>query len=380
VHDVKVRDTSVAMAIDAEALTAGAALAVEVTGATTLTTVPIAGSYRIYGLTGGNVATGVLTDVLTLYPSNGTFVMEITFDAAAANFLPTHVGFFEFGIDVFQEKSGTNEAMCIEVESVEYAAYEELKPSPPFVIYCVDQGDGHFTPSVPAPPAGSRIHPHAIASPSCNTSTPCDLDWFYCPRDPGCATYTMSVSDVIVDVRDKTTYKTGDAVTLTVNGTTTLTSCPVAGSYRIYSLAGKNQQAGVLCDVLTILPGGAFILSIPITLVDDDFTQPPDSWFDFGLDVFQQGSGSDEAMCIQVSNPAYADAMKAKPAPPVRCLAPRSLLRVRPHLPSPSFTSSKNCALYLTSVRNGLHRHGRRPLQEVRADVPRDRSPRNVPP
>ena len=220
-----------------------------------------------------------------------SFTMTIPFTIAPANFNPTHAGFFEFGIDVFQMKSGSDEAMCIEVESVEYASYERLKPSPAFVFYCTDGGDGKFTPSVPAPPIGAAMVTHHISSPSCNETKACDLDWFYCPRDPGCTTYTMSTDTVVVDVRDKTTIKAGDKVTLTVNGTTTLKSCPAAGSYRIYSLVGKNQQAGVLCDILTILPDGVFILSIPITLIAGDFV---DDWFEFGLDVFQEKSGSDE--------------------------------------------------------------------------------------
>ena len=69
VHDVRVHDSSIDTYIESEALATGDKLVVEVTGITTLTSVPVAGSYRIYGLTGGNVATGVLTDVLVL---NGT--------------------------------------------------------------------------------------------------------------------------------------------------------------------------------------------------------------------------------------------------------------------------------------------------------------------
>ena len=69
VHDVRVHDSSIDTYIESEALATGDKLVVEVTGITTITSVPVAGSYRIYGLTGGNVATGVLTDVLVL---NGT--------------------------------------------------------------------------------------------------------------------------------------------------------------------------------------------------------------------------------------------------------------------------------------------------------------------
>ena len=117
----------------ATAIKAGDAFTVIVRGTTSMVSVPVAGSYRIYALTGGNVATGVLTDVLVI--DKGTFVMTIPFVAASPCF-DTTKNWFEFGIDVFQAKSGSDEGMCIEISNPTYNTYEMDQPSPPFVTDC----------------------------------------------------------------------------------------------------------------------------------------------------------------------------------------------------------------------------------------------------
>lgn len=66
--------------------------------------------------------------------------------------------------------------MCVEIADRSYVAYEEAKVTPPFVMMCKDDGNGHFTPDV------HRIHPKPIAAPACDVPPPCDLNWFYCPR------------------------------------------------------------------------------------------------------------------------------------------------------------------------------------------------------
>lgn len=38
------------------------------------------------------------------------------------------------------------------------------------------------------------IRQGGLTAPTTNiTTNVCDLDWYYCPRDPGCLTYTMYV-------------------------------------------------------------------------------------------------------------------------------------------------------------------------------------------
>lgn len=128
----------------------------------------------------------------------------------------------------------------------------------------------------------------------------------------------MSVAAVEVDVEDHTTIKAGDMVKLLVNGTTSLKTVPTAGSYRIYSLDGHNEAAGVLSDVMSIEDCGEqgcyFYLDIAFQLNAGSFSDQ--GWFEFGLDVFQKGSGSDEGMCIEIFNQAYATYETTHPQPP----------------------------------------------------------------
>merc|ERR1712196_71450 len=166
----------------------------------------------------------------------------------------------------FQKGSGSDEGMCVEFADIEYLHYEQNKPDPPFVDYCIDDGDGHFTSkTVPVPTT-------EIASPACGAA-PCALKWNWCPRDPGCRTYTMNVHNVEVDVTDKgapPSIRSGDGTKVVVTGTTMLTSVPTAGSYRIYSLAGVNVAAGALSDALTV-SNGNFVLTIDFDLSSNCF-------------------------------------------------------------------------------------------------------------
>ena len=89
--------------------------------------------------------------------------------------LPLHR--FEFGIDVFQEKSGSDEGFCLEIASYAYTKYEEHRDQPPFVMDCKDMGDGHFVKDV------HTIEPKDIPSPPCGGPDHCDLNYYYCPRE-----------------------------------------------------------------------------------------------------------------------------------------------------------------------------------------------------
>jgi len=123
----------------------------------------------------------------------------------------------------------------------------------------------------------------------------------------------MSVKEVDFHTGDASGYKAGDHVVLGVKGETTLKEIPVGGSYRIYTLSGKNGAAGVLSDVFKMTGNGTFEATIPFTLTADSFAG---EFFEFGLDVFQEKSGSDEGMCIEIANPAYVASEKANPNKP----------------------------------------------------------------
>merc|ERR1711865_1113619 len=101
----------------------------------------------------------------------------------------------------------------------------------------------------------------------------CGLKFNYCPRDPGCATYTMSVHDIkvtdmnateAIEIQDVTV---GSTFNVEVSGVTTLKTVPVSGSYRIYALTGGNVGVGVLTDVMTLGAGvgsGSFTMKISL--------------------------------------------------------------------------------------------------------------------
>merc|ERR1719473_2165917 len=121
----------------------------------------------------------------------------------------------------------------------------------------------------------------------------CGVNWYYCPRDPGCKTYTMSVH----------------AITVQASGVTTIEKVPTAGSYRIYGLDGKNVATGILTDTLNITFNSAtlqydFVLTISFVLDADNFDNAK-KWTEWTLDVFQEKSGSDEGMCVEFADNEY---------------------------------------------------------------------------
>ena len=149
----------------------------------------------------------------------------------------------------------------------------------------------------------------------------CGLKFNYCPRDPGCATYTMSVTDIkVTDLNATEAIKiqdvsVGSTFNVEVSGVTTLKAVPVSGSYRIYALTGGNVGVGVLTDVMTLGANGDFTMKIQFTVDARNFGTTKDL-FEFGLDVFQKKSGSDEGMCIQVESDKFvADAEATVRAP-----------------------------------------------------------------
>jgi len=308
VHGVSVFDHNSTKPIKVKDVAPGSELTVTITGKTTITKVPDAGSYRIYSLQGPNVGSGPLTGAFTL-DGHGAFTLSAPFIASAAVFSATDHTRFEFGVDVFQSASGSNEGQCIQVASKEYMDDAIAKSSPPFEFLCEDHGDGHFDKL--KTPVEMKVQD--VPAPACTPApTKCALEWYYCPRDPGCATYTMSVGSVDVHTHDASGYQAGDNITLHIVGTTSLKTISAAGSYRIYTLSGKNGGSGVLSDAFKITSPGHFEASIPVTLQTASFSG---DWFEFGLDVFQAKSGSDEGMCIEIANPAYVAAEQAKPKP-----------------------------------------------------------------
>lgn len=128
----------------------------------------------------------------------------------------------------------------------------------------------------------------------------------------------MSPDVVVVDVLDKSGVHANDHIHLTVNGTTSITTIPSHGSYRIYDLAGHNAASGVLADALSLHDCGAkgckFGMHVPFTLPQGAFSSQ--GWMEFGLDVFQEASGSDEGFCIEIANDAYLHFEQTKPQPP----------------------------------------------------------------
>merc|ERR1711998_801117 len=233
------------------------------------------------------------------------------------SYLPGDKTQWEFGIDVFLEQPGTYEAFCVETSSSEYIATEKLKPWK-FVMDCKDNGDGTFTvldspvPMVSTPIPSEICHP--TPPPPTPTPTPpppkSDLDWYMCVKDPGCVNYTMSPQNVSFS---EDPPKSGDSVTVTVTGKTTIKTVTEIMSYRIYELTGHNGAAGNLIDVLTVTSDGDFTMKIPFQLTSDYFnTTGSKNWFEFGIDVFQKSEGSDEAMCIEVANSQYTAYMESK--------------------------------------------------------------------
>jgi hypothetical protein len=103
-----------------------------------------------------------------------------------------------------------------------------------------------------------------------------------------------------------------DTISIEVQGSTSMTSVPAAGAYRIYDLAGHNLDGGALPDVMAI-QGNAFTLQINFTLNADVFHAG--DWVEWGLDIFQQSGGADEAMCIEFSDKEYVTYLKSSNPP-----------------------------------------------------------------
>lgn len=165
VHEVFVRDANITSAMTAMQLKAKDTMLVEIKGETSLATVPLAGSFKIYNLAGDTTFSGDLSKAMTI---TGTakpfdFTLEIEFPLTQGSF-DTTSDYFEFGVDVFQASSGADEGMCIEIANVKYTKYEQNKPNPPgpaFNMLCDDNGDGTFTKHVKPDPV------HLIPSPGC---------------------------------------------------------------------------------------------------------------------------------------------------------------------------------------------------------------------
>jgi hypothetical protein len=341
----------------------GDSITVEMVGKTTLKEVPTAGSYRVYALKGGNVDAGVLADALTV--SGGSFVFKATFKVSEALFQSAQqTNMFEFGVDVFQSSSGSNEGVCVEVASKDYVAAEVARVDPKFELMCDDNGDGTFTKLATPKPVvstltgademcmppvdckvskwgewskctkkcggGSTSRSRTIVTPPARGGAGCpaltetqkcnaqecahsDMEWYYCPRDPGCKTYTMSVDQV--EMSEPGTVKAGDKVTVVARGKTSirLKTIGASASYRVYALSGRNMATGVLAEHLKLDGAGNFQLTVPITVTEDAVVGGN---VEFGIDVFQKGSGSDEGMCIEIASKSYVKEQQAKPSPP----------------------------------------------------------------
>jgi len=132
----------------------------------------------------------------------------------------------------------------------------------------------------------------------------CNLDWHYCPSDPGCVNYQVSIKEVFVTAAGYTKVrsedlKVGDKVELTVRGITTLKDADVVdGNFLIYDGAGKNIQAGT---ILGSVKGNQFTLTADFVV--NEQTAGVD--FEIGLDVFtdKQTGNSPEGFCISVASP-----------------------------------------------------------------------------
>jgi len=120
----------------------------------------------------------------------------------------------------------------------------------------------------------------------------------------------MSVMNVTTDF-DAKTIAAGDDVTTTVTGVTKMTSIPFAASYKIYDMAGNNAGSGAINDANLQLNDGKFKLTITNTL---DAASVADGKVNWGIDVFLEAGGSDEAVCIGISNMKYIEAAKASSA------------------------------------------------------------------
>jgi hypothetical protein len=78
--------------------------------------------------------------------ASGDFEADIAFTLTSDSFAGA---WFEFGLDVFQAKSGSDEGMCIEVANPAYVQSQQNNPNKKFVTDCTDMGGGHFVDARP---------------------------------------------------------------------------------------------------------------------------------------------------------------------------------------------------------------------------------------
>jgi hypothetical protein len=130
VHNVAIHDDNSTEPIAIEKVTLGSSIRAKLTGKTSLKAVPVGGSYRVYSLQGQNVAAGPLDGALEI--SGGSFTLDVGFTASAALFNTNDKTRFEFAVDVFQAKSGSDEGMCVQVASTPYMNDMRAKASPEF--------------------------------------------------------------------------------------------------------------------------------------------------------------------------------------------------------------------------------------------------------
>jgi len=154
-------------------------------------------------------------------------------------------------------------------------------------------------------------------------------DWFYCPRDPGCATYQMSVHQVSVGLAPGHTTKVtvGKWTNLYVVGTTTMKTVPASATFKVYGVDGHNVAQGKFAarkGIYTDGPlgkgaslelgfenkPGQFRLQIPLLPTAGNFAAVQGGqWVNFGIDVFLEPQNTMEGMCVQVANHMYAEYM-----------------------------------------------------------------------
>jgi len=291
--------------VKSEDLKPNDAIEILISGPTSMPQVPDDGNFLIYDGAGKNMAAGPLAGALTITAGSFHLTVKFTLDAASCG------TDFEFGVDIFSHKSeGSPEAMCIQIASP--ARYKQESGKSGFALDCKDQGDGTWT------PGSTPVVPHSVPAPKCTGPAPppapgCKLNWFYCPRDPGCVGYSMSAETVDVTV-DDSSIQAGDMVVMNVTGTTTLKAVPLSSTYKVYDQEGKNMAQGNLADILTLDPAtGSFKISVSIQL---DAASVQGDLIEWGLDIFQGKSGSDEGMCIQIASDAYVQMVQPKASPP----------------------------------------------------------------
>jgi len=146
----------------------------------------------------------------------------------------------------------------------------------------------------------------------------------------------MSAHQVSVGTAPSHTVKVteGQWTNLYVIGQTTLKTVPPHATYKVYGLDGKNVAQGPLparhgiwndgphglgasLELDFEKKPGQFRLQIPLKPATNNYGDDGKGhqWVNFGIDVFLEGSGTHEGICVQVSNHAYATAISSKVTP-----------------------------------------------------------------